>query len=405
MAWTKKLEKLLKKTALRLFRVFYRPDPSSGEIHPLEIHRILVVRPDNRIGNLILITPLLQMIRNAFPKAHVALLTGRSFPTLLSGHPALDEILVADQRRFIRNPFYLLRFFHRLKRSSFDLAVDASHMHSLSFTAGVLARATGAPIRLGYDRPHSDLFLNVRVPLVSGEPHEIDIHLNLVRVLIGDTEREPLALPSWRRETGDGDNTSHVPLLKAPPLYLPVASTHRHYAEQVFAKYTNPYRMSVGLHLGGRRGKQWPPECFAVLMDRLVEDFNVQPVVFWGEGDQRAAKEVQHMVKCTPLWIPPGPVERLPALIAQCSTFISSDTGPMHMAVALGIPTIAIFAVENYRRYGPRGPRHRIVFRKGGPEVKDVLHAFEDLLCYLNGSPEYRGTVSMMDLENVERET
>lgn len=367
MTWTKRLEKLLKKTALHLLRAFSRPDPPLGAIRLLEIGRILVVRPDNRIGNLILITPLLQAIRNAFPKAHLTLLTGRSFPALLSGHPALSEILVADQRRFLRNPFYLVRFLRRLKGGSYDLAVDASLMHSLSFTAGALVRLTRAPLRLGYDRPHSDLFLNVRVPPVSEDQHEMDLHLRLLRFLIGD--------------------------LKAPSLYLPISRSHRSYAAQFFAERIAPDRMAVGLHLGGRRGKRWPPEHFAALTDRLIEDFDVQPVIFWGKDDQSAAQRVQSAVEHTPLWIPPGPVERLPALIAQCAIFISSDIGPMHMAAALGVPTIAIFVVENYRRYGPRGPQHRIVFRQGERAgVEDVRCAFEDLMRYLEGHPEYRGS-------------
>jgi hypothetical protein len=62
------------------------------------------------------------------------------------------------------------------------------------------------------------------------------------------------------------------------------------------------------------------------------------------------------------------------------------------MAVALGVPTIAIFVVENYRRYGPRGAQHRIVFRRGErAEVEDVFHASEELMCYLEAHPEYRG--------------
>ena len=87
------------------------------------------------------------------------------------------------------------------------------------------------------------------------------------------------------------------------------------------------------------------------------------------------------LVSTSPVFVDPLPLRLFAALVERCDLFISCDTGPMHLAVALDVSTVAIFLVDNYRRYGPLGRMHRIVFDGDGDiGVEDVLLACRDLI-------------------------
>ena len=365
MAWTKCIEKMGKRLGVWVLKLFFRREDLRREDFDRDrVKKILVVRQDNRIGNLVLITPLLRAIKAAFPESHLALLVGKRFSELLSGSPDVDEQIVVREKNCFAHPIRFLRFLHGLKKQDFDLAIDASSMHAFSFTHGYFTHATHAPFRVGYDRKDSDLFLNLRVPRPEGTHHEVDLHLNLLRYLVDDVTE--------------------------PMMRIPVSDADRRRAFQVFTnRGIGAHELVVGMHLGGRRGKQWLVSRFADLTDRVRAKFGARVVVLWGPDEERAVRLFRAEVHSDPIVIAPTSIGSLAALIERCHVFVCGDTGPMHMAVALDVPTIAIFSVEDYRRYGPRGVHHRIVFDpEGKVEVEDVLLAFEDLLEQLSREAE-----------------
>ena len=369
MAWTKRIEKMGKRLGIWVLRLFLRrEDLGREDFDRGQVKRILVVRQDNRIGNLVLITPLLGAIKVAFPEGHLSLLVGKRFSELLSKSPDIDEQIVVPEKNCFTHPIRFLRFLHGLKARGFDLAIDASPMHAFSFTNGYFTHATHAPFRVGYERKDSDLFLNLRVPRPNGEQHEVDLHLNLLRYLVDDVTE--------------------------PMMRIPVSDADRRWALQIFTnRGIGEHEVVVGMHLGGRRGKRWLVSRFADLTDRLKSEFGARVVVLWGPDEERAIRLFRAEVHSDPTVIAPTSTGSLAALIERCHVFICGDTGPMHMAVALDVPTIALFLVEDYRRYGPRGDHHRIVFDpEGKVGVDDVLLAFEDLMKYLSLEAEYEAT-------------
>ena len=209
---------------------------------------------------------------------------------------------------------------------------------------------------MGYDRKDSDLFLNLRVPCPEEVRHEADIHLNLLRYLVDE--------------------------IIEPPMRIPVSEMDRRRALQVFTnRGIGEHEFVVGMHLGGRRGKRWLVGRFAALADRLRSEFGVRVVVLWGPDEERVIRLFRAEAHTDPILIAPNSVEHLSALIERCHVFICGDTGPMHLAVALDVPTIAIFLVKDFRRFGPRGPSHRIVFDpEGKVGVENVLFAFRDMM-------------------------
>ncbi len=357
MAWTKRIEKRAKRFGVWALRFFFRPEElQKADFDRDRVHKILIVRLDHRIGNLVLITPLLGAIRAAFPEGHVSLLVGERFAELLSENPDIDERIVLRDRNVFAHPIRFFRFLHRLRKRAFDLTIDASSAHAFSFTHGYFTHATHAPFRVGYDRNDSDLFLNLRVPRPKEVLHEADLHLNLLRYLVDE--------------------------IIEPPMHISVSGMDRRRALQVFTnRGIGEHEFVVGMHLGGRRGKRWLVGRFAALADRLRSEFGVRVVVLWGPNEEQVIRLFRAEAHTDPVLIAPNSAEHLSALIERCHVFICGDTGPMHMAVALDVPTIAIFFVEDYRRFGPRGPSHRIVFDPGGKvKVEDVLFAFGDMM-------------------------
>jgi len=94
------------------------------------IDRILAIRIDNRLGNLLLITPFLRRVRLSFPDAKIDLLVSRAFAEVLEGNPSIDRRIIADKADFIRRPWRFLHFIRDMRGNRYDLAIDLSSSHT-----------------------------------------------------------------------------------------------------------------------------------------------------------------------------------------------------------------------------------------------------------------------------------
>jgi ADP-heptose:LPS heptosyltransferase len=107
----------------------------------------------------------------------------------------------------------------------------------------------------------------------------------------------------------------------------------------------------------------------------------VKPLLFYGPDDVSLLRQIEQRIReSSVIPVEPLPLRQFAAVVEQCNLFIAGDTGPMHLSVAMGTPTIAIFLVKNYRRYGPQGEWHRIVYSERETlRVEDVMAAYRDL--------------------------
>jgi len=365
MRLLKSIEKAWKKISVWSLRLIWAPGDVRDHFRREYVSKVIVVRPDRRMGNLLLITPLLSALRAAFPEARIDLIADSHFSRVLEGNPDIDHVIEFDRGKLLRNPLRAFRFIRRLRGEGFDLAVDASHMHSFSLTSGILARLSGAPFRLGYRRGPSDLFLSISVPPPQGWRHETEIYVDLVRSLLGEK-------------------------LPARPMRAVLFEDERRYAENFFRAYElEGEHPVIGVHIGGRRDKRWPIGNFAKLIDLLRDELDAKVLVFWGPEEGDSALLLEGLISTSPVFVSPLPLRTFAALVERCDLFVSCDTGPMHLAVALNVPTVAIFLVDNYRRYGPLGRMHRIAFSGDGDvRVEDVLLACKDLIDELQAPPE-----------------
>ena len=317
--------------------------------------RILIVRLSS-MGDVIHTLPLAE---NARAAGHsVGWIVERAFSGLLDGHPAVERVFVADTKRWRRRPLAsdTRRAVAGLRReiSSFhaDAVVDAQGL----WKSAVLARLAGggaARIRIiGFAaasrrEPASAILCGTSVVPAPAAAHVVDRNL----ALLG-----PLGIPAVLR----APDASHL-------LGRSVAD-----ADAFLAAQKRPF---VLFHPGaGRSEKCWGEERFAHLARGLIREREVRPVVSWGPGDERRAERLRSLLpKQHPL--PALDFAGLARVIREAALFVAGDTGPLHLADALGARTLALYGPTDPARNGP----YR--FREG--VVSDMKNVSDDTVLQL----------------------
>lgn len=316
---------------------------------PAEVRSVLVIRVDERVGNVLLTTPLLRELARGLPTARIDALIARSKVSLVAG---LTNVIPFERRDFFRRPLAFLRLLLALRRARYDVAIDASHWHHLSLSSALLLAWTGAPIRIIHDRGDAARFGThaVAVPPAS---YEVDAKLALLGPLGIDAADR-------RLDTAVGRGGAAVERIAA-------------WMDGVGARE----RPRVGLAPGARKpDHRLPAELFAAL-GREARALGAIPIVLWGPGEEALAAEVAHAGDAE--LAPPTSLDELAALMRTCRAVITNDTGPMHLSVACGAPTIALFAQGDHARWGHRQSPHVVIPAAGRP-APDVL---ADAVCAL----------------------
>ncbi|MDP2959956.1 MAG: glycosyltransferase family 9 protein [candidate division Zixibacteria bacterium] len=352
----KELEKKGKSFLIEILRFFLKNRPISDRVDLSSIKKILVIRQDDRIGNPILVTPLLIALRKKFSQAKISFLASAVSAELFSGFRLVDELLVLEKKRYIRNPLAFLLNIFKLRRKRFDLAFDCSDENTLSFGHGMWIYLSGAKYRIGHKRDRSDLFLNIEVPPVDYTRHATDMHLDLLRFLIPERSEE---LP-----------------------FLEVKREEEKYIEDYLEKMGINFKdFLVGINLGGTGKKKWGFENFIELGNRLKRE-NVKVIYTWGPQEKYWIKNLNNTEVLTEIL----PLPKLSALLKRCNLFISSDSGIMHLSTAVGTPTLAIFVHSNPLKFGPKGKKDRTISSMDGEVgLSKVLEVAEKMIEELSG--------------------
>lgn len=328
-----------------------RPAPTSDRLG-MRPERVLLVRHDDRIGNLVLMTSLIRGARELWPEAEIGVLIGPRFPQVLQEEEEIDRFWILEKRRILRNPLRFFVLLRRLRRRRHDVAFDCSHMHSFSLTGAAMTYFSGAPLRVAYDRGSAEAFCNLLVEPLGAEHHESEILLNLLRPFTDALPRVSMGLRLSPEERAWA-------------------------AAALLQRGIGPGATLLGLHVGGRGAKRWPIDRHVAVLERVLERHRLSPLVFCGPGERSEGARMRSTFGSRIRVFEDLDIRQLVALIERCDHFISPDTGPMHIAAALGVPTTAIFLEKAWRRYGPPGELHEIVHvtAEGGEDA--VVAALE----------------------------
>lgn len=300
------------------------------------IRKILIIRNDG-IGDLLNSTPAIAMLRQNYADAEITVLVQPLNAPILVGSPDVDRVLVFDPTSAHRRIRDRLRFYQSLRREKYDLVVV---MRTASW-CNLLAFLSGARYRLGrYQKRFKNLLTHTwRGQYEKGETHEVDRNLDLVRlVCYGDGHRQ---------------------------LVLNLLADEIKSAKQLLADWeitSNDFL--VGIHPGGSSfDKRWPEENYARVADALVRDYNAKILILRGPDEAELERTLQNAVQSKSIAYAPKSIRELAALIKHCNFFVCNDSGPMHIAAALDVRTVAIFGPTDHVAWKPLSEEATIVRR------------------------------------------
>jgi ADP-heptose:LPS heptosyltransferase len=282
---------------LWLVRVLYpAPQGAPAPVDPGTIRKLLVIRIDTRVGNVLLTTPLLRALRASLPSARVDFLVAEGKQALVEG--LADRVVGFGKKDFFRAP---LRFWRRvlaLRKERYDVAIEAGHWHAFSFTSLWLARFTRAPVRVGHRRGLAERFLTHAVAKDETSEREVPAKLELLG---------PLGL----RPDGEALDTT----VDRDP------SVARR-AEAILAGCGGA---AAALNPGGRKADhRWPPSAFGRLARRIREELGLCPLVLWGPGEEAIAAEVVAASGGAALLAPPTDLALLAGVFRRSALVVTN---------------------------------------------------------------------------------
>lgn len=302
--------------------------------------RKIMVRATNWIGDAVMSLPALEALRARFPRAEIVLVAKPWVGELYWHHPAVSRQIVFNPEGEHEGPMGFWKLVRALREENFDAAV----LFQNAFHAAWMAWCARIPVRVGYARDGRSALLTdaVEVPPPAGYGHQAHYYLQLlfraglidrpgpveeIRLVLDDTEK------AWA-------------------------------ARHLIRVGLGGPRFLVGLNPGAAFGpaKRWLLHRYALLADRLIGALHADVLIFGSRAEKPWAEEIARAMKHTPTILAgETSLRQLMAMLARCHLVITNDSGPMHLAAALGLPLVAVFGSTDERRTGPVGARARVV--------------------------------------------
>lgn len=293
--------------------------------------RNIVVRAANWVGDAVMSVPAMQALRARFPDAHITILAAGWVAGLYEREPFCDEVMRFEAPRGWRGLRPKLRTAAALRARNFDCAILLPN----SFESAAMARLAGIPVRIGYARDARGWLLTHSIPVPQrGEipRHQRFYYLELLKC---------------------------AGLIDSYPLDAPVRLSARKTAR------TQPPMIGVspGAAYGG--AKRWLPERFAVAAVQVARERHASVAIFGTKEERAICEAVQRDVEGAGVlcmnFAGRTALREFIHLAAGCEVFLTNDSGAMHIASALGVPTVAVFGATDDEATGPSGAHSRIV--------------------------------------------
>jgi ADP-heptose:LPS heptosyltransferase len=327
--------------------------------------RNILVIDFGQLGDVVMSLPALRAIRERFPPARITVVVGRPGGEIIEMSGYADATIEVDRvgLRDGSKPLSVLRIFRVVKdvrQRKFDFVID---LHSFSET-NLLGFFSGAPKRLFSRRPGRSLdFLANFTPKPAVDKNDPDQHLIdrylevLVPLGIKDSPRVPRLMTAV-----EDDRAIDAMLRKAK------------------AEMGAPL---VGLFPGaGHPGRCWPLEQFAHLADFLIRNDGVRPIIFIGPEERHLVSHMRALFPTSCVILEKLSIPQLAAAQARLAVFVSNDTGPVHIAAAVGTPIVVLIDLPRPHAYVPTGASQRLIFSESvtAIDVEQVYAATRELL-------------------------
>ncbi len=340
----------------------------------MKFNKILMVRL-SALGDVVHCLPALDALRRYYPEAEIFWAVEEKAAGLLQGHPQLDRVTVVPRRqwtRALRNPLKwpwlavsAIRFFGRLQRERFDLSIDFQG----NFRSGLISLLSGARHRLGRGRGYA----KEKSHIFATHHHKPPPRIHRVERALGMVER-----------LGVRTSGAAAVLPIDPAAAAPIATW-------IEARRLEETGALVVIHPGTSRFgslKQWGAEKFRDVAERLARESHALVVLTWGGEAER--EECETIAKAAGQGVHIAPkmsLKELAALLKSADVFIGCDTGPLHIAAALGTRVVGIYGPKDPVIYGPCGEGN-IVVRSNAPCSPCTRRRCNDVICMKNITAE-----------------
>lgn len=289
--------------------------------------RRIIVRGTNWVGDAVMTVPALRELRGLLPNAHITLATRSWARDLFEGTEFIDDLLVEDRRGLSSVPGQVKDW----KSGGFDLAI----LFTNSFQSALIPALARIRWRLGYATERRSLFLThpVKLPEWRSSRHEVYYYLNLIeqlRSILGTAPRRDVSVPNCALKVSTESQEEARALLQTNGV---VAG-----------------RPLIALCPGSinSRAKRWPAERYAALADRLIKELGASVLLIGSAEELDVSLDVKSRMSQPPLLLTgKTTLGQLVGVLNQMDLLISNDTGPSHIASALGRPTLTIFGPTN----------------------------------------------------------
>jgi heptosyltransferase-2/heptosyltransferase-3 len=354
-----------------------------------QISRLLVMRPDH-LGDLLFATPTLDLIRQAFPTAYITGVVGPWGRAMWEGNPNLDALQVVPFPGIVERvggaePYRLLaRSAEQIAEGRFDLGVTLRFDH---WWGAALMWAAGVPRRWGYDTPGMRSWLTGRVPYTPGR-HEVEQDLRLAHATI--KAAGTIYTPPLQIDRAQGQPPLTPPNMSEPPLEL-LASWLSADAEK-----------RVVIHPGtAGANKLWTIQGWAEVADRLAAG-GYSVVLTGAPNEQTLCARIVQTTSSKPLDLSgrTASISELAWILDKAYMVLGVDSGPLHIADALGKRTLHLYGPSDERSWAPWGdPRLHRTLRAPGTYPTEILGVD---VRQMEGGPEMRAITVEMVMKEIE---
>lgn len=283
--------------------------------------KILIIKLSS-IGDVVHTLPCLVALRTEFRHSYIGWLIEQRSLDLIKDHPLLDKAFIFQ--RTMRDVWPTIK---QIRQEQFQWAIDFQGTYKSQF----LSLLSGSQYRVGYDkvREYCPLTYNLKVPLCTMDKHAVDRNIELIQA-IGGNSQETIQFPI---PISDYEKQNVISLLRMKHIqnYCTISAT------------------------AGKQANQWEPLKFSNLVDNIVKRWNLS-VIFIGHQDDHAINQkIISMTQRKNIFNFTGvfTLKETAYLLSQAKFIICGDTGPMHLAVAMDCPVIALFGGSNPQRTGP----------------------------------------------------
>lgn len=313
----------------------------------------ILVRAPNWIGDSVMCLPAISALKVLYPWCEITVLTRPRAVPIFECNPDVSGIIEYDDKKRHRGLKGRIRLSSEIKKRGFELAV----LFQNAFDAAFVSFISRIPERAGYSRDLRTKLLTIPIPVTDEikKRHQAYYYLNII-----DALRE-------------GPRQEHADTGPVPKIFL--TENEEAWAGDFLVKNGLGGSLIVGISPGASYGpaKRWPPEAFSSILEKFSTSHDAVGIIFGGSEDSAVCKEVSEITRARHLNLAGSiSLRHFMALLKRTGLFITNDSGPMHIASALGVPTVAVFGSTDPNLTGPLGASVRVVIRK-----KDCSPCFE----------------------------